>query len=113
LDCSIVLSEPSECPFQVVLSQLDTYPLAAQSLADLSSHTAASKWINDEIAFIGKHADKKFGKLDRESSRMRGEVVFPAVAEVRAVAVGIRDSNQIGRDRRAIVCPKSLADIMP
>jgi len=80
--------------------------------ADLACDAAAGKWVDYEVFWGCEHLDEKFGQTGWESGGMGFQSVLLAVAEVVAVAFGVGNREEVGRDGAVVVGGEFGADVV-
>jgi hypothetical protein len=88
---------------EIVLNHFGANPVTTQALRNLSGHATSRERIDDDVAGVGEHPDEVFWQVCREAGRMRWKGMRPAVAQIGAVAFGVRYGEQVRRDGSAII----------
>ena len=98
--------------FTVLVEYLYACPAAIIAFAYFTSHAAATKGVDHKVTGLCEHTNEVFWKFRRESCRMRTKPPFFAVPEIKAVALGVWNRNEVRRDSRAVVDAELIADVM-
>src|SRR6266446_3564752 len=108
-----VLLKPPQRTAQILLDEFTTCPRAAKLFARLAGHTRTGKRIEHEVSGVGEHPHKILGQIHGEPRRMHFDSALRAVANVCAVALSVRDGDEVRWNRSTVVRVELLTDIMP
>ena len=104
--------KPTFRAFEIGFDQIGTNPFASETLGHLARDATAPKGVEHNVTRVSDHANEVFRQSGGETCRMSIDPLFFAIAHVAAVAFGVRDRDQVWRNRRAVVDGKLLADIV-
>src|SRR5581483_373017 len=105
--------EANRGAFEVVAFDLDGEPATVERLSYLSGDVASRERVDDEVAGIGEHFNEEPRDVRREASRVRLPPRGLACIEIFLVVPGVRNAEQVRRNRAAAVTCKAFAHDVP